>query len=208
MLLKSTASTWTARSHHDLLTLSSPAKLSTELMSPERQPLKWSYPRRPSSQTSPCKTSPYLWCEGGNSEGWGEGSSFFSGGAEQKAQGVCALEGPTQNVLWGKVVGSQIERRCPGPGRGCLLHSVGDKRAQWWCFSCSSLPKTLQGGGLCYGGGSWHPPGQGGILSPACAPGATKCSVPLVSFPSAFLPILINFYGNQTGPSMVKYTQE
>lgn len=54
---------WTARSHHDLLTLSSPAKLSTELMSPEKQPSKWSYPRQPSSLTSPCRASPYLWLE-------------------------------------------------------------------------------------------------------------------------------------------------
>lgn len=32
--------------------------------------------------------------------------------------------------------------------------------------------------------------------SPAHVPKATKCSLPLVSFPSAFLLILTNFYGN------------
>lgn len=69
MLLKSTASTWTARSHHDLLTPSSPVKLPTELVSQERRPLKWSYPRQPSSPTSPCRTSRHLCCDGG--WGWG-----------------------------------------------------------------------------------------------------------------------------------------
>lgn len=93
LILKSTASMWTARSHHDLLTLSSPAELSTEPMSPERPPLKWRYLRQPSSPTSPCRTSPCLQCQGGS-----------SGGIQLSAQELLGIEhheGPLQRCSVG-----------------------------------------------------------------------------------------------------------
>lgn len=93
LLLKSTASMWTARSHHGLLTLSSPAELSTEPMRPERPPLKWSYLRQPSSPTSPCRTSPYLQCEGGISEGVHLSAQELLGKSTKRV--LC------KNALWG-----------------------------------------------------------------------------------------------------------
>lgn len=58
MASTSIASLWTPRSPPDLPIRSSPAGWSTKLMLCRRPPSRWSYPRKPSSPTSPCRCLP------------------------------------------------------------------------------------------------------------------------------------------------------